>query len=336
MSWFERLTGFREESPQQVREQLEVDGDTMVSRANGRVMKFGTLETPTLGELRERVGSSQAPAGRLRLREVVGDVGLLHVDPENVRAMFQVASQFNLLEMVGPHVVPETGVGIYEHDHTQGPTCAIAAGSGTIYRNYFVPIGDQIGQSADRQIDCLADVGRVLGNENERLWQMKNGYAQATSEEGLTEISYRIRSSSDKEVDSIRQALRIGCHRNVEVTLGESGHTVSQAYCSALPLGGYSLYGSDLWEPFARLVLEAAYEATMCAAVLNAVETGNDTVYLTLLGGGVFGNDLSWIIEAIERAIEIHQDAPLDVAVVSYGRSNPAVTEMIERHQLIK
>jgi len=30
------------------------------------------------------------------------------------------------------------GVTRYQHDHTQGPACAIACGAATIYRNYFV------------------------------------------------------------------------------------------------------------------------------------------------------------------------------------------------------
>jgi len=72
--------------------------------------------------------------------------------------------QFNLLEMASPSVTPEQGVGIYEHDHTQGPACAIAAGAGTIYRNYFARVKGQIGQAASNQIDCLADIGAALGN----------------------------------------------------------------------------------------------------------------------------------------------------------------------------
>jgi len=36
-------------------------------------------------------------------------------------APFQVASQFNLLEMTGPSVTPEHGVARYAHDPTQGP-----------------------------------------------------------------------------------------------------------------------------------------------------------------------------------------------------------------------
>ena len=87
----------------------------------------------------------------------------LHRNPANAGAVFQVASQFNLLEMVDPSVTPEQGVGIYERDRTQGPACAIAAGAGTIYRNYFVPVGGAIGQSAANQIDGLREIGAALG-----------------------------------------------------------------------------------------------------------------------------------------------------------------------------
>ena len=75
------------------------------------------------------------------------------------------------------------------------------------------------------------------------------------------------------------------------------------------------------WEPFARLVLDAAYEATLLAGVANAERTGNKRLYLTLLGGGAFGNVESWILEAMERAFDRCCDADLDVAVVSYSQS---------------
>ena len=78
-------------------------------------------------------------------------------------ALFQVASQFNLLEMTGPEVSPEDGITRYQHDRTQGPACAIAAGAATIYRNYFAPVGGGHGQTAKRQFDGLADLGEALG-----------------------------------------------------------------------------------------------------------------------------------------------------------------------------
>jgi hypothetical protein len=51
---------------------------------------------------------------------VRGDSRELHLAPEQQGALIQVASQFNLLEMVGPNVSPEDGVSGYAWDHTQG------------------------------------------------------------------------------------------------------------------------------------------------------------------------------------------------------------------------
>ncbi len=326
MTWFERLTGFPEESPEQVRQHLFVEGQILRSRVNGRGRLFGELETPSLGELRERIRSSARASGRVSVREVVANVQHLHADAANASALFQVASQFNLLEMVSPNVTPEEGVGIYERDRTQGPACAIAAGMGTIYRNYFALVDGRVGQTADNQIDCLADIGEALGNSGNRLWEMKNGYALATRD-GLAEIAKRLRASGEQEKDEIRQRLRIGLQWNTQVTLQDCTHAVSQAYCSALPVA-YSRHSPELWADFARLVLEAAYEATFCAAILNAERNGNRTVFLTLLGGGAFGNRTDWIMGAIRRALLLHKDADLDVAIVSYGGSNPHVEEM--------
>ncbi|MDD2390956.1 MAG: hypothetical protein PHP23_14660 [Desulfobacterales bacterium] len=328
--WFETLTGFAEQSPEQVRANITVDGFELTSQVNGRRMICGDLETPSLAELRGRVRSETYSAGNTTIREVVANVQHLHSDKENSGSLFQVASQFNLLEMVSPDVTPERGVGIYEQDRTQGPACAIAAGAGTIYRNYFATVNGQTGQSVNNQIDCLADIGTAMGNSDSHLWEMRNGYALAT-ESGLVEISHRLRASSDSERDELRKLLRIGIQWDTQVTLNDSLHKVSQAYCSTLPVA-YSAHSSPLWADFAKLVLEAAYEATLCAAILNSRRTGNNTVFLTLLGGGAFGNDTDWIIHAIKRAVELYNDKALDVAIVSYGSSKPSVQKLI--HEL--
>ena len=176
-----------EESPEQVRANLSVDGQVLQSRVNGKTLVCGELETPSLADLRQRVQASGYKTGAMTVREVVANVQKLHTNAANADALFQVASQFNLLEMTGPEVTPEEGVGIYEHDRTQGPACAIAAGAGTIYRNYFAPVHGQTGQSATNQIDCLADIGAALGNTENHLWDMRNGYA-LLSYDGLVKI----------------------------------------------------------------------------------------------------------------------------------------------------
>ena len=330
--WFEKLTGFREDSPQQVRDNITLDSSTLKSRVNGRAFVWGELETPSLAELRERARAGGHGTGKLTLREVVADVRQLHADAENAGAFFQVASQFNLLEMTGPSVTPERGVGIYEYDPTQGPACAIACGAGTIYRNYFASVNGQLGQSEDNQIDCLADLGAALGNDGNRLWEMRNGYA-LPSRGGLEEISHRLREAGEGDLDELRGLLRIGVQWDTQVTIAESGHTVSQAYCSALPVA-YSRLPADLWGEFARLVLEAAYEATICAAILNSARGGSNRLFLTLLGGGAFGNDTGWIVGAIRRALELYRQADLDVAVVSYASPNRHVQELVSQTQL--
>ncbi len=304
-----------------------LDGPRLCSRRNGRSWLYGQLETPTLGQLRELARSIVRDPRPISVREVIADVQQLHRDSNNRNALFQVASQFNLLEMVTPDATPEWGVGIYERDPTQGPACAIAAGAGTIFRNYFVEVNGRIGQSEDNQIDCLAGIGDLLGNAQQRLWQMTNGYA-LPSADGLNEIHHKLSTLDELERDRLRQSLQIGLQWDTQVTLDNASHTVSQAYCSALPIA-YTHHRREAWAPFATLVLEASYEATLCAAIVNAARTGNNVLFLTLVGGGAFGNELDWIMNAIRRSLHLYSDSGLDIAVVSHSRSQPCVQQLV-------
>lgn len=326
ISWFEELVGFQEVYPK-VRDQLLIEGEFLRSKANGSRHRFGRLQTPTLEELRKRTEAllidSRSASRRLSISEVVANVQELHCEPVNQNSLFQVASQFNLLEMVSPEVTPENGVTIYQTDFTQGPACAVACGAGTIYRNYFADVNGQLGQSSEEQIDCLKDLGEALGNSAGEIWAMQNGYALPRPG-GLENINTKLKGYSETEIDSLRGKLRIGILTNTAVTLNGCDHLVSQAYCSALPVA-YSRDVSSDWMRFATLVLEAAYEATFHAAILNLAATGSDKLFLTLLGGGAFGNETNWIINAISRCLHLFRDAPLDVKIVSYGRPSPSV-----------
>lgn len=327
-NWFEQLTGFTEKSPEQVRSLLHMEDGWLVSAVNGLGWYCGEFSAPTLRDLVQasQLGKHKISSSGLRVREQVASVQDLHADPANSGALFQVASQFNQLEMVTPDHTPEKGVGIYQYDNTQGPACAIAAGAGTIWRNYFMPLPGQIGQSAVLQFDALDQLGRELGNSDEQLWVMQNGYVVA-SLEGLNRVSRKIRGADPDEYERLKQCLRIGWHADTQVTLQGCQHRVHQLYCSALPVA-YSQHPSELWEPFARLILEAAYEATFHIAV-RRLQQGQDRLYLTLLGGGVFGNETAWILDAIRKALHKFSAFELDVAIVSYGRSNPEVSGLV-------
>ena len=345
MNWFERITGIKNESVQAVTESLYVSEDRLHSRVNGRSFGVGTFELVSLAALRDGLTTIKATASqRLRFRGIVGDVRVLHRDARFESALFQVASQFNALEMFSSRATPEMGVGRYETDRTQGPACAIAAGAGTIFRNYFVPVYGQVGQTASRQLDGSADLREVLaaaiGIPARELWLMRIGYLLCNSEE-LTLINRHLVDASEDELERLRGLLRFGLQTGVEVTDGdldpsETGPMVSQIYCSAIPVAAAQLHMRSpiAWEPFARLVLEAAYEATLAAAVLNVSRGGSNVVLLTYLGGGAFGNDMKWIEGAMRRALERFSDRDLDVVVVSYGQEAPFVGDLEKIYEL--
>ncbi|NVB43678.1 hypothetical protein G6O69_38075 [Pseudenhygromyxa sp. WMMC2535] len=266
MTWFEQLFGFREGAWEATQAQFEVEaeGASLRSRANGRRFAAGRFSTPSVAELR---AAAPARSGRARVRhEGIGDVLELHALPENRDAMFQVASQLNCLEFADPRATPEEGVTGYAEDPTQGPACALAAPAATVYRNYFAPVAGEIGQRADRQLDNLADALALLGAP-EAFVSVRNGYAFSDAE--------RLAASADALANRGREAfvdrVRIGVQTGAEVSFASrfaevsAPTTVSQAFCSALSCG-YDRSPRSAWAPLATAVLDAAYEATLLAA----------------------------------------------------------------------
>ena len=260
--WFSRLTGFNEGPYSTTRELLEVNGSTLRSKVNDRSFCIGQFEMPSLADLRLRVAQGTGASGPNRVSIVTGDVRKMHQMPEYAGALFQVASQFNALEMVGPSVTPEDGVTRYEHDRTQGPACAIAAGAATIYRNYFAPVGDQIGQSAANQLDGLADLGaelsRALGRPVNDLWSMQNGYALATRT-GLEMIGAHLRETGDAAVNEI------GLLGNLTEDVGGVAH-----------VGGGELADSGLNVNLAELLELCIVRADLAQSLLEDGRVGGD------------------------------------------------------------
>jgi len=84
------------------------------------------------------------------------------------------------------------------------------------------------------------------------------------------------------------------------------------------------------WASFATLVLEGAYEATLWAAALESWRGARPIVFLTMLGGGAFGNEPAWIHAAIRRAVRQVRGVNLDVRLVSRGTPSPAIRALVE------
>lgn len=96
----------------------------------------------------------------------------------------------------------------------------------------------------------------------------------------------------------------------------------SRGGASSIP-GQLTLMQSD---EFSRLCLRTDPD--------NRARTGNDSLFLTMLGGGAFGNRDEWIANAIVRAAWIHAGCGLDVRIVSYGRPQVGVAGLMDQFRL--
>ena len=205
-NWFEKLFGFSERSYDETRKNLEVVGTTLRSRVNQRSYEIGELRTPSLRELRDEAASVVDDLrGRLRISNISGDVRSLHRRSAHRHALFQVASQFNLLEMVGPDVSPEDGVTRYVNDRTQGPA-ARSPRCGYLYRNYFCRLpartanaGPSIDASGSRR--GAATIHTVCGRcvTVTRCARKRNGVDRA-----------EVGALDSHGIDTLRDAIRSG------------------------------------------------------------------------------------------------------------------------------
>ena len=326
VNWFRDLFGFVEgPSYSSNRARFRMEGDALICESAPEVaarrQHVGAWSTPSVAELRARCAAADASCsdlgGGLTFEHVATPVGVvpLITDPQNAGAVFQAASQFNALEMTGPGVSPRQGIAIYATDPTQGPKCALACPAGTVFRNYLVNGGKGQGET---QVDCLADVGAVVGNEGGKIWKMQNGYALPSSVSTMGALGERLRGDAALTA-AAEAALRVGVMWDTQVR-PPATHRVCQVYASALPVSYAKATKSQDWETFARLVLRGAYEATLRVAACQALEQRRRVrVFLTALGGGAFGNRHAWIVDAMSSALDTLKEAPLDVVLVHYG-----------------
>ena len=301
----------------------------------------GFFSTPTLAELRAAGralllatqtegggggGSSTPTSTTLTFTHIATrDVLTLHV--LHPGATFLAASGLNCLEFSSPRQAPQDGVTEYESDYTQGPACALACAPGTVVRNYFA------GNSPAAQINLLDALLPELAQQcgGAPPFVVSHGYVSAPrGAAGLAAADAALAPGSPLR-EHLRDACRVGVQADTCVTFAarwarcaEPLPRVTQVYAAALSLGIYkapSNVPDSAWAPAATLVLEAAYEGALWAAVGAAARPGGSgKVFLCGLGLGVFGNELRWVVGAIGRAVRRlrAEGARLDVFFVHF------------------
>lgn len=220
-----------------------------------------------------------------------------------------------------------------------------------------------LGQNKDHQLNTLAPllmklekiVIEVEGSASTPPCSVRNGYAQA-DDSSLNSWHNILR----RHADELASHLQVGIQSDTQVTYPNvllKNHPpllVTQVYASAVPVA-YGMASCESWEPLARIVLCGVYEATFLAAIRQALrlkmmnqdpddhQIMSQRVFLTLVGGGVFGNEISWIYDAIKSAwrsissSNYHANLILDVSIVHFFRipahADDFIREMVAMSQ---
>jgi hypothetical protein len=58
---------------------------------------------------------------------------------------------------------------------------------------------------------------------------------------------------------------------------------------------------------------------------------GSNKLFLTMVGGGVFGNKSQWITEAIARCLWTYRDCGLEVVMVCFRGVEPEIKKLVQR-----
>lgn len=290
--------------------------------AAGRRYQAGRFEVLRISELRSRAAAIRAAAGRpghqRRLWVFDGtspatDIGALQATAAP-GSMFQVASQFNCLESPGAFLSP---VANYFTDPTQGPRASISAFPATLLRHYAAPAaapfaggGRFVQQSEGPQLDLLADVC------DPGVAVVRSGYLRSSDIADPPAFA--------RALETRFESIAVGVHDDAEVVFGADWlggvdgaphRTIAQVLTSTVAGG---MYGDVAENPVGLAICRQLLRAAYLGTLLSAAALGKRRVTLTMIGGGVFGNPLRVIWEAILWAADevvhaLHDDLSIVV-----------------------
>lgn len=210
--------------------------------------------------------------------------------------MIQAASQFNYLEMPNPGATPSFGITRHYmcDPRVQGPRCATATPGATWLRNWFLTRCN----AERQQYNGLRAVIEEL-NAGGRRVKMENGYA-------LADVDLREPLAARALDEMVEEKLKIAFSVDAEVlTIDRPGGApaggrgyVANAWCSAVPWVTTGEQKRLL--ALGKAVLKASYKATLLGALAHQM----DVVFLTSVGGGVWGNSTDMIADAINGAVD--------------------------------
>jgi len=247
------------------------------------------------------------------------DVRAMQADPMYKNAVFQLASTFwGPLE--GGMMTWQTKLEDMLKHAVQGEEASISTAGATIWRKYFMPAANKqkkIGDPFTGYYYLLFPLVKKIPV----YWQKdvnKNVTGYSIDEKAIQNYQYDVNDikrvmlaiHQDIVVTSgygqIPQDKTQGTQEKLPVYINNDGtvdiaqtQIISQVFTSALNtinLRKSKLLNKNVID-LSKMLLRAAYEGTVKLAYL----ANKSTVILTLVGGGAFRNDMSWIAEALEN-----------------------------------
>lgn len=318
-------------------------GDALLNQQTNTLWNMGTVEVASIEQLRKTTKNGKGSVFNVIegvdtpwnnwFSEYV-DVTALQAAPENKDAVFQVASNFNGLEGTGDPkqgIMPYLSPGLY----VQGEAAAISAMPGIIYRMYYMP--HQVnGVTYQGQLQQQFNLLERFASEPSYALPVHNGYIQAVPNiENFANIP-------DQGLKNLAGYVNIAFHKDIQVSGGlgplknelptykavkvtDPTQRINQIFAAAMNPYNNNPQSAG-YKNLAQMLLYAAYEGGLKSAYAH----GKKKVYLTLIGGGVFENDLSWITKAIEHAVTpflTYGDLEINLIVyhsAPYKQKNPA------------
>jgi hypothetical protein len=272
----------------------------------------GKFETYSVGKLQKLCEKRKRFGVESTIRFIVNptvDVKDLQADPAYNGAAFQVASNFNCLE-AGQGQGDKSDSNGLQNVRAQGEQAVVSANIAAY----------QLRKHRLGRINLLDEL------ETGNFLVMKPGNSQP---------AYFCKKILNVALNDIFNSIQIGFHRGISVTHGKNfkniiskgkGQKINHVLCSALDMRGHLKIGvmkSDKKSTFSKnmsmCVLRAAYTGTILSTYINDIKH----VVLTLLGGGVFGNDMKIIAKELDDSLGLAKKLNMDVTVVCRMRKLP-------------
>lgn len=318
VSRVEQIIGVSEEKlvamTREEREKFMCNG-YFVHEGDNHVTSAGMFRTMSMAEL-EKASCRKSDDNACELIILEGvDIGVIMSKIKTSdKAMVQVASNFNCLEVPSRTSLPNSGhlVDNAHMDSTQGPAASFGPLSAYLYRAHF-----------HEPVDLLEDVHEYFGiPENGKL--TLRGCETPIEGDNTAAVMADVRCGLHTDVPVLYGRDEEGRH----FELDEPYPVIDQVFSSSINV---SDYGKKTSPGQVASITNTLLYATYHCAYLAAIYRRRKVLYLTFIGGGVFGNPMFAIIKSMLYAHKtwVGKSMLKKVYICFYGKCSAELLEVI-------